>query len=61
MWEHIILFLLSGGICKCVHVADIFLVQCWSIVVSVLAAGLFYLHKEALYAFVSCFLCDEAL
>ena len=61
MWEHIILFLLSDGICRCVYVAYVFLVRCWSVVASVLAAGLFYLRKDSLYVFMSRYLCAEAL
>ena len=52
MWEHIILFLLSDGICRCVYVAYVFLVRCWSVVASVLAAGLFCLPKDL---FTVCF------
>jgi len=61
MWEHIILFLLSGGICRRVHVADVFLVRCWSVIASVLAAVLFYLREDSLYVFMSRVLCGEAL
>jgi hypothetical protein len=53
VWKHNILFLLSDGIFRCVYVADVFLVRCWSVVACVLAAGLFYLRKDSLYVFMS--------
>ena len=40
VWEHIIL-LLSDGICRYVYVADVFLVRCWSVAASVLAAVIY--------------------
>ena len=55
------LVLLSDGICRCVYVADVFFVRCWSVIASVLAAGLFYLRKDSLYVFMSPFLCGKAL
>ena len=61
MWEHMILFLLSDGICRCVYVADVILVRRSSVVASVFATGLFYLCKDLLYVFMSHFLCGEAL
>ena len=61
MWEHVILFLLSGRICRHVYVVDVFLERCYSVITSVPVAGLFYLYKYSLYVFMSCFLCGEAL
>ena len=55
------LVLLSDSVCRCVYVTDVSLVRCWSIVASVLAAGLFYLRKDSLYVFMSRFLCGEVL
>ena len=39
IWEHIILCPLSGGIRRGVYVADVFVVRCWNVVASVLAAS----------------------
>ena len=44
----------------CIHGWRI-LVWCRSVVAFVFAAGLFYLHKDSLYVFMSRFLCGEAL
>jgi len=38
-----------------------YIVRCWSVVSSMLAAGLFYWHKDSLYVFVSRFLCGKAV